>query len=117
MSDVADAVMALDADAFDRAADAIVTALDTGEGVRINFQPGDATKYIIVIGVRRTLTISDGESTTLRLAPIGDVEVAFGTDSMMSRLPFGHASRMEPRHPWTNEVWKRLWATVTEKLR
>ena len=107
-------VATLDDVGFREAAAAIVEALRSGEGLRMWFQPGDATRYLVEIGRRRTLTISNGEPTTLTFAPVAAATITFGTEGNLDTYAIGHVGLLRPKHGWTDAVWRRLWALTTE---
>lgn len=106
------AVAALEADAFERAAAAVVTALRGGDGLRLWFQPGDATRYLVEVGRRKTMVISNGEPDEHWLGPQASVHVTFGTDGDVQTVAVGRISRLRPKHGWTAAVWRRLWGEV-----
>lgn len=102
----------LDADAFERAAAAVVHALRSGDGLRLWFQPGDATRYLVEVGRRKTQVISNGEDDQHWLGPQASVHVTFGTEGDVQTFAVGHVSRLRPSHGWTAAVWRRLWDEV-----
>lgn len=102
--------------AFRSAAEIMAGMIETGEGGRIALQPGDMTRYEIVIASRRRFTVSDGEEMTIDFIPITSTEIAFGTVRAMSVRALGGAHRISPEHPWTAAVWRRLFAALMERL-
>lgn len=105
-------VAELDAEAFERAAAAVVQAMRTGDGLRLWFQPGDATRYLVEVGRRKTQVISNGEEDQHWLGPQASVLVTFGTEGDFQTFAVGHISRLRPTHGWTAAVWRRLWDEV-----
>lgn len=108
----------LDGDAFQLAADSIAIALGTGNGMRIYFEPGDATRYLISVEPRSTLTISNGEATKRELNTVANTRISFGVADRIAIATqhMGHCDRLNTGHPWTNAVWRRLRAALALRL-
>lgn len=109
-------VAELDAEVFAAAARAVVSALEEGEGIRLVFQPGDATKYHISLEARHTITFTNGEAPMRSLARRDETTITFGTDTNRQSQVLAYADRIDCGLPWTNAVWRRLRRAIGELL-
>ena len=110
------AVAELDDEVFARAADLAASAIVSGEGLRMWFQPGDATRYLVEVGRRATVVVSNGETDHEWLGPQASVHITFGVEGDFQTFAIGHISRLRPDHGWTATVWRRLWTEVESRL-
>lgn len=103
-----EAVAELSATPFQEVVEIMDGLIRSGEGGCIYFQPGDATRYSIIVEGGRTFTVSNGEPMSIGRIPVGSTHVSFGTIGQMHRQPIGRLSEIYPGHPWTAAVWRRL---------
>lgn len=85
--------------------------IESGDGGNIVFQPGDATRYLMTISPARTYTISSGEPMLSEYIPEHSRKITFGTATMIHEQPLGRIEQLDPDHPWTAAIWRRILAT------
>lgn len=106
------------ASTFQSAVEIMGGLVRSGDGGIIELNPGDMTRYEVHIGSRRTHVLLSGEPMEIRYKPIPSTPISFGSGSVGHQTAvLGVAEhQIEPNHPWTAAVWRRLWKMFLERL-
>lgn len=109
-----EAVATLDQDLFIDAANLIAMKIRNGNGIHLHFEPGDATKYLFSAEPRIIEVVSTHPRAN-SVNSIPSTRITFGTESNHTTTYIGHGD-MSTLHPFTQAVWRRLWAITSPLL-